>query len=110
VLSGIDELRQFRIFAELDDEDFESIGSIARVREFDTAEKLTTEGAPADQLYLFLKGSAAVRVRSPEGQNVLIDELGPGEVLGWGAVVEPHVYTASAWTSKPSEVIVLDGQ
>ena len=109
MLSGIDELRQFKIFAELDDEDFESIGSIAHVREFETAEKLTAEGAPADQLYLFLKGNASVRVRSPEGQHVLIDELGPGEMLGWGAVVEPHVYTASAWTSKPSKVIVVDG-
>ena len=110
MLSGIDELRQFKIFAELDDEDFESIGRIAHVRELDTAEKLTTEGAPADHLYLFLKGKAAVKVRSPEGHQVLIDELGPGEMLGWGAVVEPHVYTASAWTSKPSEVIVVDGR
>jgi CRP/FNR family transcriptional regulator, cyclic AMP receptor protein len=110
VLSGIDELRQFKIFAELDEEDFESIGRISHVRQFDTAEKLTTEGAPADQLYLFLKGKAAVRVRSSEGQQVLVDELGPGELLGWGAVMEPHVYTASAWTSKPSEVIVIDGK
>jgi len=110
MLSGIEELRQFKIFAELDDEDFESIGRISRVQELETSEKLTTEGAPADHLYLFLKGQAAVRVRSPEGQQVLVDELGPGDVLGWGAVVEPHVYTASAWTMKPSEVIVVDGK
>ncbi len=110
MLSGIDELRQFKIFAELDQSDFEAIGRIARVREYDTAEKLTTEGAEADRLYLFLKGKAAVKVRSPEGRQVLIDELGPGEMLGWGAVMEPHVYTASAWTTKPSEVIVVDGK
>ncbi|MBN1320436.1 MAG: cyclic nucleotide-binding domain-containing protein [Thermoleophilia bacterium] len=108
--SGIDELRQFKIFAELEEEDFESIGKISHVRELDTAERLTTEGSPADHLYLFLKGRAAVKVRSPEGRQVLIDELGPGEVLGWGAVVEPHIYTASAWTTKPSEVILVDGK
>ncbi len=85
VSKGIDELRQFKIFAELDDEDFESIGRIAHVREFETAEKLTTEGGPADQLYLFLKGKAAVKVRAPDGRQVLIDELGPGEVLGLGS-------------------------
>ena len=38
---------------------------------------------------------------------VVIDELGPGEVLGWAAVMEPHVYTASAWTTEPSELIVV---
>jgi len=110
VQTGIDELRRFKVFAELEEEDFESIGKISHVREFDTAERLTTEGSPADHLYLFLSGRAAVKVRSPEGRQVLIDELGPGEVLGWGAVVEPHIYTASAWTTRPSEVIVVDGK
>ncbi len=110
VQHGIDELRRFRIFAELEDEDFEAIAHIARVKEFEVAEKLTTEGAPADQLYLFLKGQAAVKVRDPYGRQVLIDELGPGELLGWGAVTEPHVYTASAWTSRPSQAIVIDGK
>jgi CRP/FNR family cyclic AMP-dependent transcriptional regulator len=109
MFSGVDELRQFKIFAELDDTDFESIGKIARIQEFETSERLTTEGAPADRLYLFLKGAATVRVLSQDGQQVVIDELGPGEMLGWGAVVEPHVYTASAWTSKPSQIIVVDG-
>ena len=52
---------------------------------------------------------AAVKVRSSEGQQVPIDELGPGELLGWGAVMEPHVYTASAWTTEPSEAIVVPG-
>ena len=41
---------------------------------------------------------------------MLIDELGPGEVLGWGAVTEPHVYTASAWITEPAELIVVDGK
>lgn len=110
MLTGIEELRRFKIFAELDEEDFESIGRIAHVCQLETAEKLTAEGEPADQLYLFLAGKASVRVRSEDGRQILIDELGPGEVLGWGAVVEPHVYTASAWTIKPSEVIAVDGK
>ena len=46
----------------------------------------------------------------PDGHQVLIDELGPGEMLGWGAVMEPHVYTASAWTTEPSKLIVVDGK
>ncbi len=40
---------------------------------------------------------------------MLIDELGPGEMLGWSAVMEPYVYTASAWTTEPCEVIVVNG-
>ncbi len=109
MLSGIDELHQFKVFAELDEADFESIARIAHVQEFETAQKLTTEGVAANQLYLFLKGKAAVKVRGPDGCQVLIDEVGAGEVLGWSAVMEPYVYTASAWTTEQSEVIVVNG-
>ncbi len=86
------------------------IGQIAHVQEYEAGEELTTEGAAADSFYLFLKGKAAVKVRGPDGRQVLIDELGPGEILGWGAVMEPHVYTASAWTTEPVKVIVVDGK
>jgi CRP/FNR family transcriptional regulator, cyclic AMP receptor protein len=109
MLGGIDELRQFKIFAGLDVGDLDAIARISHVQECESGEELTTEGAAAEQLYLFLKGKAAVKVGSPDGRHVLIDELGPGEMLGWGAVMEPHVYTASAWTTEPSKLIVVDG-
>ena len=110
VQHGIDALRQFKIFEALEDEDFLDIARIARVRECEVAEKLTTEGAPADQLYLFVKGKAAVKVRGADGRQVLIDEIGPGEVLGWSAITEPYFYTASAWTTRRSYVIAIDGK
>jgi len=110
VQSGIEVLRQFKIFAELEEENLERIGKIAHVRDFESAERLTTEGAPADNLYLFLEGRAAVKVRGADGRQILIDELGPGDVLGWAAVVEPHLYTASAWTTKRSRCIVVNGK
>ncbi len=108
MLSGIDELHQFKIFAELGEEDFESIARISHVQEFETAQKLTEEGAEADRLYLFLKGKAEVKVRRPDGGQALIDEVGPGELLGWSAMMEPHVYTASAWTTQRSKVILVN--
>ena len=108
---GIDQLHQFRIFAKtrrrrLGVDCEESLCT----RQFETAEELTAEGAAADRLYLFLKGKAEVKVRTPDGSQVLIDEVGPGELLGWSTVVEPYVYTASSWTTEPSEVIVIDGK
>jgi CRP/FNR family transcriptional regulator, cyclic AMP receptor protein len=106
---GIAELHQFKVLAGLDMADLDAIGRISYVREFDTGEELITEGGAADKFYLILKGKAEVKVRLPEGRQVLIDELGPGEMLGWGAVMEPHVHSASAWTTEPCELIVVDG-
>lgn len=105
----VDELRRFDIFAELDRPELDAVGAIAHVREYETGQQLTTEGSEADQLYLFLSGKAAVKVRGPEGRLVLIDQVGPGELLGWSAATDPHVYTASSWTTEPSAVVVIAG-
>lgn len=104
-----DELRRFKIFAELDPADLDAIARISHVQRYEAGERLTTEGATADRLYLFLGGRAAVRARSPEGRDIVIDETGPGDLLGWSAAMAPYVYTASAWTTEPSEVIVVPG-
>ena len=105
----VDELRRCKIFADLDQADLEAVAKIAHIAECETGEELTTEGAPADRLYLFVKGKAAVKVRSPEDRQVLIDEVAAGDLLGWSAAMEPYVYTASSWTTEPSEVIVITG-
>jgi len=99
-----------RVIAGLDLGDLDAIARIAYVREFEAGEELIVEGAPAEQLYLFLKGKAQVKMREADGSEVAIDELGPGELLGWGAVMEPHIYTGSAWTTEPSELIVIKGK
>ena len=48
--TGIDELRRFKIFAELEEEDFESIGR-SHTSGFDTAERTDHRRIPADHLY-----------------------------------------------------------
>lgn len=106
---GVDRLREFSIFADLSQAESETIARIARIETFPSGTRLTTEGAPAEHLYLFLRGVAVVKVTCPDGKEGLVDEVGPGEILGWSAVTEPYRYTATATTSKESQAIVLDG-
>lgn len=105
-----EDLHRFKIFAELNREDLDAVAKIAYVQEYPAGQELTTEGTEADRLFLFVRGKAAVKARSPEGVQVLIDQVSPGELLGWSAAVDPpQVYTASSWTTEPSEVIVVPG-
>jgi len=106
---GIDEMHRFKVLRDLDFSELDAIGRISEVREFVKGDRLTVEGAPAEEMYLFLSGSAEVRVRDPQGRQVLVDQIGPGDVLGWSAVMKPYLYTASAWAAEPSEAIVVDG-
>ena len=66
---AIDELRQFKIFAELDVADLESVAQIVHVQQFDAGEQLIVEGAAADNLYLFMQGKAAVKVQLPRANR-----------------------------------------
>ena len=106
----VDELRRFKMFADIDRADLDSIAKITSIEHYETGRELTAEGAPAERMYLFVKGRAAVKVRSPEDSQVLIDEIRPGDLLGWSAAMDPYVYTASSWTTEPSEVIVVPGE
>ncbi|MBC7292902.1 MAG: cyclic nucleotide-binding domain-containing protein, partial [Thermoleophilia bacterium] len=47
--------------------------------------------------------------RGPAGKEVTVDEVGPGDVVGWSTVTGPYVYTATAVTAERSRVIVLRG-
>jgi CRP-like cAMP-binding protein len=108
-MERIEQLRQFRILHDFDVRQLDAIGHISRLETFEKGDQLTSEGSRADRLCLLLKGKAFVRVRDPQGRQVLIDEIWPGDVLGWSAAIDPFIYTASAWAAEASEALVVSG-
>lgn len=76
---------------------------------------LFRQGQPARALYVVEKGKAALELSlpSPEGAGLsapaTVATAGPGEAIGWSAVVAPHIMTLSARTLGPSSFILIDG-
>jgi CRP-like cAMP-binding protein len=83
---------------------------IAREVSFLSGELIFTEGDPAQELYLLLDGWVdIVIVTNDQGQPYqLVTTLTPGEMLGWSAVVAPHIYTTSAICASPVWAISFD--
>jgi CRP/FNR family transcriptional regulator, cyclic AMP receptor protein len=100
-------LHRFTIFAELSPADLDLVAGITQVREYGADEQVFAEGTAADELFLLTKGKVAIKVQSGDGRQALFDQITAGELLGWSAMVEPRVYVASAWTTEPSEVLVV---
>ena len=46
---------------------------------------------------------------SRDGHEVLIDELGPGNVFGWSAVLDDQMFKAAVWAIEDATIIVIDG-
>ncbi len=60
-----------------------------RVRRFAKGEVLVREGEPADGLHIVESGHLVVRRNLASGENVMLDVVGPGAVLGEVALVLP---------------------
>jgi CRP-like cAMP-binding protein len=67
-------------------------------------------GSNADHLYLVKQGRIAltlpIEVRG-QGQDVLIEERGPGQAVGWSALIPPHRFTLKATAQLGTDVIAL---
>jgi CRP/FNR family transcriptional regulator, cyclic AMP receptor protein len=109
VLTEVENLREFKIFEELNDRELETIAKIARLEELGKGAQLTQVGAPASKLYLIMKGSVTIMSPNMQGKEIAVDEVGPGQAVGWSALTGPYIYTASTVTAEPCRLIVLNG-
>ena len=109
VLVDAEVLRKFKIFEELNDRELEQIAHAAKTEELGPGANLTEAGFAATTLFLIIEGRVTLFVRGPKGQNVPVDELGPGQILGWSTLVGPYIYTATAITAEKVKLIAFNG-
>lgn len=55
-----------------------------------TGRRLFREDAPADRFWLVHSGLVAVDLHVPGRGDVVVERVGPGAVLGWSWLLEPH--------------------
>lgn len=109
MLTEVNDLRGFKIFEELNDRELEVIAKTAKVEELGKGAHLTHAGKVAANLYLIQQGSVTISVPGPNGQDLPVDEVGAGEVVGWSTITGPFVFTANSVTAEKSTLIVLNG-
>lgn len=67
------------------------------------------QGQEAHSLYALLRGRVKMLQTTPEGQEVILHIVTPGEVFGAIAVLTETTYPASAQALEESEALVWDG-
>jgi CRP-like cAMP-binding protein len=103
-------LTNSELFAGLTDaeaQEIESLGTLTRLAGGDTLFDL---GVAADCLYLIVQGRIALTmpmtVRGRE-QDVLVEERGPGQTVGWSAFIPPHRFTLKASAPLTTEILAI---
>lgn len=108
-------LRPLPLFGRLSDAELARIAPLCQVEVHERGRLICQEGTDADALYVLLKGKVALEkmIRlSPRSKPrpATLEVLQKGGIFGWSALVEPHVYTKSALSLCPVELLRVDGE
>jgi CRP/FNR family transcriptional regulator, cyclic AMP receptor protein len=103
-------LAQHPFLAGLDRRYARQLAGLASHKSFGAHQVIFDEGRPANEFYLICKGKVAVETALLGCESLVIQALGPGEVLGWSWLLPPYEWHYSARATGPTEVVALDGK
>lgn len=103
------ELRRYRYFAGLPDSVLDGIAAISSMRPFKAGERLLEEGAHAKELMIVKSGQVDIIYRLGDSREVTAESAVAGDVIGWSALLEPYVLTASVVATQAGELVAVEG-
>lgn len=75
-----------------------------------SGEQLFALGSEADRIFIIERGrirlTLPMQVRGKE-EEVLVEDMGPGQTVGWSALIPPYRFTLRASASVDTEMIAL---
>jgi CRP/FNR family transcriptional regulator len=97
------------LFHGLSEDDIAKILKSGTLRTFEKGHTIIRCGEPATHLYLIRSGSVNYYRVTPQGREVLLIRLGPGEAFGFGTIVgKPIGSIGSVETARESSVYVWE--
>ena len=95
--------------AGLSKEHLNALAEYAMRTRFAKGDLVLTKGDLANRFYLIQKGLVALESPGPQGGWVTLQELGPGEVLGWSWLFEPFRWHFRARAVRPTTAVFFYG-
>jgi CRP/FNR family cyclic AMP-dependent transcriptional regulator len=95
------------LFSGLSAEERAAIVARARIRSFNAGETVFTIGSPGDQMMAVLGGTVRISVPSPDGKELLLTIIQPGEVFGELAVLDGKERSADAVAENACTLAIL---
>jgi CRP/FNR family transcriptional regulator, cyclic AMP receptor protein len=104
----VDALRDVRFLHDIDNEHLSQIAELTRLRDAGEGEILFREGDTPADVFLVVSGRVGLDINTPGMGERRIMDVGPGEILGWSALLEQTQMTATARTLCPSSVAQIN--
>jgi CRP/FNR family transcriptional regulator, cyclic AMP receptor protein len=103
-----DLLAEHPFFAGLDPADVDLLAGCGANVRFAAGSRILAEGEPADLFYVLRSGRAALEVSVPGRKPLVIETLGPGEILGVSWLFAPYRWAFDATALDDVSAVGLD--
>jgi len=77
---------------------------------FEEGDYLLREGAAANEFYLLREGRVALEINVPGRPGIIIQTVGPGDVVGVSWLVAPYRWTYDARALEPVRAVSLNAE
>jgi len=97
-VSGVDRsvVAGLKPFAGWPAPDLDALLAPAHARRFDKGASVFEQGAPADSFFLLLDGHVQASKLTPDGRQIIVRYINPGELFGIAAQIRETTYPATA--------------
>jgi peroxiredoxin (alkyl hydroperoxide reductase subunit C) len=96
-----------KVFPDLAGPELESLAESAEGVSVPAGETIIAEGDAADRFYVIARGEVAVSRRSPEGEEIELATLGPGQFFGEVGLLAETRRTATVRATSDAELLAL---
>jgi len=97
-------------FSQLDSHHTELLVGCASNVRFKTGDFVFKEGDEAHQFYLIREGRVALEIFAPQRKPIVVETLGPGDILGWSWLLPPYIWKFNAHAIEGTRALALDGK
>jgi CRP-like cAMP-binding protein len=93
--------RKLPLFADLDDRELASVAAVAKTRRYAKDDVIFHADESGDVFCLIREGQVKVTMISPEGKEIILAILGPGEFFGEMALLDDEPRSATVVATEP---------
>lgn len=103
------ELQQHPFLNGLKSKWYDLLAECAQLVGYSAGHYLGRTGEPAETFHLIISGHVNVEIDKPNRQPVLIQTLGPGDVVGWSWLIPPHRWRFTVQAVEPVRALEIQG-
>lgn len=102
------ELRNIPLFSLLDDDEISVLAAQVELRDFANRQRIYKAGEHSTDAYVVLSGSVVVTIEDADGQEVIFDQPGPGEMFGFASMLDSTNHQTTAVATADTQCLEVD--